>query len=77
MDSYTALMRADEVKTFPTLEMPAPKIRALPGRGQKVFVKLIQFSSCVFTTRFYVFMPVGNGKQVGFPRPFKNQKVHY
>ena len=25
MDQYTALMKADEVKTFPTLNMPAPK----------------------------------------------------
>jgi hypothetical protein len=36
MDSFTALMRSDEVRTFPTLEMPAPKIRNNPGRSRKV-----------------------------------------
>ena len=48
MDSFTALMRSDEVRTFPTLEMPAPKVRNNPGRSRKVLIVLELLDDIVF-----------------------------
>ena len=60
MDKFTALMKADEVKTFPTLEMPAPKIHMNPGRLRKVnfyFLFSFEYKYKHYELQLFMFRP--------------------